>query len=170
MRTFRAGGLLSLTSFLTRPLLADEWTRKRNSNSAVPIPGKTPALEKHVSQLTDSESDPNIPIFSKHFVGDGNLVVTLMATPDDMEKTPNETIVHFEERPSVLLEVMRSWYYLGENTGWEFVCSRASVRKQNSTKHFTAKETWRKPLGVAHLPSQAVAELRLSCQFQRFFS
>src|ERR1700680_4715652 len=44
-----------------------------------------------------------------------------MAIPDYREETPGKTIIKFEERPSGSPQAIHSWFYPGENTGWQFV-------------------------------------------------
>ena len=88
----------------------------------VEIPGKVLAPGKYVFQLVDSESDRNIvQVFSEDSNGKESLVATLLAIPDYMSETPDKPIIHFEERPSGTPEAIHSWFYPGENTGWEFV-------------------------------------------------
>ncbi len=127
------GGFFALMSFVARPVLADEWNKKTEFQFSAPvqIPGKTLAPGKYVFQLADSESDRNIvQIFSEDSDGNENLVATLMAIPDYIEQTPDKPIVHFGERPSGSPEAIHSWFYPGENTGWEFVVvSPSSVAK-----------------------------------------
>ncbi len=117
-------GLFGLTSFVAQPVVADEWNKKTEFQFSAPvqIPGKTLAAGKYVFQLADSDSDRNIvQVFSEDSDGNENLVATLMAVPDYIEKTPDKAMVHFEERPSGSPEAIHSWFYPGENTGWEFV-------------------------------------------------
>jgi hypothetical protein len=44
-----------------------------------------------------------------------------MANPDYMLQTPDKPMIHLEERRSGMPEAIESWYYPGDNTGWEFV-------------------------------------------------
>ena len=48
-----------------------------------------------------------------------------MVVPDYLGETPDKPVVHFEERPSGSPEAVHSWFYPGENTGWEFVYPNA---------------------------------------------
>src|ERR1700736_557306 len=118
------GGFLALTSILAQPVMADEWNKRTEFQFSGPvqIPGKVLAAGKYVFQLEDSESDRNIvEVFSEDSNGKESLVATLMAIPDYMSETPDKPIVHFEERSSGTPEAIHSWFYPGENTGWEFV-------------------------------------------------
>ena len=124
LTTVGLAGLFALTSFVAQPVRADEWNKKTEFQFSAPvqIPGKTLEAGKYVFQLADSDSDRNIvQIFSEDSDGNENLVATLMAIPDYIEQTPDKPTVHFEERPSGSPEAIRSWFYPGENTGWEFV-------------------------------------------------
>ena len=124
LTTLCLSGLFALTSFVARPALADEWNKKTEFQFSAPvqIPGRTLPAGKYVFQLADSESGRNVvQIFSEDSSGNENLVATLMAVPDYMEETPAKPVVHFEERPSGSAEAIHSWFYPGDNTGWEFV-------------------------------------------------
>ena len=124
LTTLGLAGLFALTSFVAQPVLADEWNKKTEFQFSAPvqIPGKTLEAGKYVFQLADSESDRNIvQIFSEDSDGNENLVATLMAVPEYIAKTPDKPMVHFEERPSGSPEAIHSWFYPGENTGWEFI-------------------------------------------------
>jgi len=62
-----------------------------------------------------------VQIFSEDSNGKLSLVATLMAIPDYRQETPEKPIVHFDERPAGTPEAIHSWFYPGENTGWEFI-------------------------------------------------
>lgn len=118
------GGFLALASFLAQPVMADEWNKKTEFQFSGPveIPGKLLAAGKYVFQLADNDSDRDIvQVFAEDSNGKESLVATLLAIPDHISETPDKPIVHFEERPSGAPEAIHSWYYPGENTGWEFV-------------------------------------------------
>src|SRR5438270_1160959 len=127
------GGFLTLTSFLAQPAKADEWNKKIEFqfSGAVQIPGKVLPAGKYVFQLLDSQSDRNIvEVFSEDSDGKDSLVATLMAIPDYVADTPDKPIVHFDERPAGTPEAIHSYFYPGENTGWEFIYPKeeASLR------------------------------------------
>src|SRR5258708_153743 len=118
------GAFLALTPFMAQPAFADAWNKKTEFQFSGPvqIPGKVLAAGKYVFQLVDSDSDRNIvQVFSEDSNGRESLVATLMAIPDYTSETPDKPIVHFEERHSGMPEALHSWFYPGENTGWEFV-------------------------------------------------
>ena len=118
------GSLLALTAFLAQPVMADEWNKKIEFQFSAPvqIPGKVLAAGKYVFQLVDSESDRNtVQVFSEDSEGKESLVATIMAIPDYTTDTPDKPIIHFEERHSGTPEAIHSYFYPGDNTGWEFV-------------------------------------------------
>ncbi len=49
------------------------------------------------------------------------LITTILAIADYREKTPDKTIVSFDERPAGQPEALRAWFYPGDNSGVEFV-------------------------------------------------
>jgi hypothetical protein len=126
------GGVLALTPFLAQPVMADEWNKRMEFqfSAAVEIPGKVLSAGKYVFQVVDSDSDRNlVQVFSEDTNGKESLVATLMAIPDIMSETPDQPIVHFEERSSGAPQAIHSWFYPGENTGWEFVYPKGETRE-----------------------------------------
>jgi hypothetical protein len=124
--------LLALAAFVARPVLADEWNKKTEFQFSAPvqIPGHTLAAGKYVFQLAGDGNDQNVvQIFSEDTRGRESLVATLMAVPEYREETPNNPVVQFEERHSGSAEAIQSWFYPGENTGWEFVYPRHEASK-----------------------------------------
>src|SRR5216684_917645 len=122
------GASMALTTAILTPLMADEFNKetKLEFSGPVEVPGKVLAAGKYVFKIADSESDRNIvQIFSEDAHGDQKLVTTTMAIPDYREDTPEKTIIQFEERPSGSPEAIHSWFYPGDNTGWEFVYPKA---------------------------------------------
>ncbi|MCU1235131.1 MAG: hypothetical protein JWP63_3098 [Candidatus Solibacter sp.] len=118
------GGILALVPFLAQPVRADEWNKKTEFEFSGPvqIPGKVLAAGKYVFQLEDSESDRYIvQVFSEDSNGKESLVATLIAVPEYREETPDKPMVRFDERPAGTPEAIHSWFYPGDNTGWQFV-------------------------------------------------
>jgi hypothetical protein len=121
------GGVLALSSFLSQPVRADEWNKKTEFQFSAPvqIPGRTLAPGKYVFELADSSSDRNIvQVFSKAADGKETLVNTILAVPDYTMKTPDKPAIHLEERRSGNAEAIHSWFYPGDNTGWQFLYPR----------------------------------------------
>src|SRR5260370_16665100 len=112
--------------------MGDEGKKETEIQWSAPVQTQGKKLEagKYVFQLADSDSDRNIvQIFSEDSDGNENLVATLMAIPDYIEQTPDKPTVHFEERPSGSPEAIHSWFYPGENTGWEFIYPNTKTRE-----------------------------------------
>src|SRR6266851_2954375 len=118
------GASLAIMGAMVSPMMADEFNKetKLEFSGPVEVPGKVLAAGKYVFKIADSESDRNIvQIFSEDAHGDQKYVTTIMAIPDYREDTPDKTIIQFEERPSGSPEAIHSWFYPGDNTGWQFV-------------------------------------------------
>src|ERR1700726_2271011 len=118
------GASMALTAAMVTPMMADEFNKETILEFSGPVegPGKVLVAGKYVFKIADSESDRNIvQIFSEDAKGNQKLVTTTMAIPDDREETPGKTIIKFEERPSGSPEAIHSWFYPGDNTGWQFV-------------------------------------------------
>jgi hypothetical protein len=121
-------GSLALSFLMTKPVMADEVNKRTEFQFSAPvqIPGKVLVPGKYVFQIADSSSDLNIvQIFSEGSNGKESLVATLQTTPDHVSDTPDKPLIHFEARPSGSPEAIHSWFYPGENTGWEFLYPKA---------------------------------------------
>jgi hypothetical protein len=131
---------LALMSSMIAPAVADEWNKetKLEFSGPVEVPGKVLVAGKYVFRLLDSESDRNIvQIFSEDANGNQKLVATIAAIPDYRENTPDKPIVHFEERASGSPEAIHSWYYPGDNTGWEFVYPKGERSVSSNSSNTT---------------------------------
>jgi hypothetical protein len=127
---------LALMSSLIAPAFADEWNKetKLEFSAPVEVPGKVLTPGKYVFKLLDSESDRNIvEIFSEDANGNQSLVTTILAIPDYREETPDKPIIQFEERTKGSPEAIHSWFYPGENTGWEFVYPKTERLTSSNT-------------------------------------
>ena len=121
-------GSLALSFLLTNPLMADEMNKRMEFQFSAPveIPGQVLAPGKYVFELANDSSDLNlVQIVSVDLNGKESLVATLETIPDYVSNTPDKPLIHFEERPSGSPEAIHSWFYPGENTGWEFVYPKA---------------------------------------------
>jgi hypothetical protein len=122
--TLWLGACLALMSSMIAPAIADEWNKetKIEFSGPVQVPGKVLEAGKYVFKLLDSDSDRNVvEIFSEDSSGNQKLVTTVLAISAYRTKTPDEPIVQFEERPAGSPEAVHTWFYPGDNTGWEFV-------------------------------------------------
>jgi LPXTG-motif cell wall-anchored protein len=129
------GGFLALTSFVAQPVKADEWNKRTEFQFSGPveIPGKVLAPGKYVFELEDNQADRNIvQVFSQDSDGNESLVATIFAIPDYITDAPDKPIVHFEEGHSGNTEAIHSWYYPGDNKGWEFVYPKGRTLDANT--------------------------------------
>ena len=121
-------GSLALSFLLTNLVMADEMNKRTEFqfSASVEIPGQVLAPGKYVFELANDSSDLNlVQIVSVDLNGKESLVATLETIPDYVSNTPDKPLIHFEERPSGSPEAIHSWFYPGENTGWEFVYPKA---------------------------------------------
>jgi hypothetical protein len=124
LKTVLLSGSLALSLFMTKPIMADESNKRTEFQFSAPveIPGHVLTPGKYVFELLDSSADRNIvQVLSEDTDGNESLVATLLAIPDYTPNTPDKPIIHFEERGSGSPEAIHSWFYPGDNTGWEFV-------------------------------------------------
>ena len=124
LKTLCLSGSLALSFFVTKPVMADEMNKRTDFQFSAPveIPGKVLAPGKYVFELANDESDSNIvQIFSEDSKGNLSLVENVSTIPDYISNIPDKPIVRFEERPAGSPEAIHSWFYPGDNTGWEFV-------------------------------------------------
>ena len=146
---------LGLSFLMIKPVVADEWNKRTEFQFSAPveIPGIVLAPGKYAFQLADSTSDRNIVwIFSEDSEGRESLVTTIMAIPDYVTETPDKPIIHFEERHSGTPEAIHSWFYPGDNTGWEFVYPKGHTLEASTNT--TAAPA---PVATAAAPSLAPA-------------
>ncbi len=111
-------GLLCVTDPRAK---AGEWNKKTPFTFSGPgeLPGMALPAGTYVFKLMDSLSDRNIvQVFNKD---ETHLYGTFLAIPDFRMKTPDKTIITFEERPANSPEAVKAWFYPGDNYGNEFV-------------------------------------------------
>jgi hypothetical protein len=109
---------------VAKPAMANEMNKRTEFqfSESVQIPGKVLTPGKYVFQLANDQSDRNIvQVFSEDSNGNLSLVESVLTIPDYISNTPDKPIVRFDERPSGTPEAIHSWFYPGDNTGWEFV-------------------------------------------------
>jgi hypothetical protein len=116
-------GIFALTSFLAQPVHADEWNKRTEFQFSAPvaIPGMVLLPGKYIFQLADLDTARNVvEVFSEDAKGHDSLLETLIANSDYTPNTPDKATVTFEEGPAGTPEAIRSWFYPGDNLGWEF--------------------------------------------------
>ena len=142
---------LAFMASIIAPAIADEWNKETKIEFSTPVqvPGKLLDAGKYVFKLADSDSDRNIvQIFSEDASGAQQLVTTVLAIPATRTVTPDAPIVQFEERPSGSPEAIHTWFYPGDNTGWQFVYRKGETL-DTSANMTPASATVAAPASVA---------------------
>lgn len=119
---------LALAGSLVTPAMADESNKETRMQTNVPleIPGHMLEPGTYIFRLTDSTSNRQIvQVFSEDANGKQTFVTTILAISAYRQLTPDKPIFNMEERPSGSPEAIQSWFYPGDNTGWEFVYSKS---------------------------------------------
>lgn len=139
MRTVRAVFcLLAITLFSTTLLpsaRADNWNKKTviTFNQTVEVPGKILPAGTYTFQLMDSPSDRHIV---EIFNADGSQLITIILAINNYRLEPTgETVMKFGERPGDSPDVLRAWFYPGDNFGQEFVYPKVrAIQLAQTTK------------------------------------
>jgi hypothetical protein len=121
---------LAAFGYLAASAQADAWNKKTilKFNQPVQVPGHVLTPGTYVFQLADMSADRNVvQIFSEDKKGMEHLVTTTMAIPDYRVATPVKTEVTFEERHSNTPEAVHSWFYPGDNYGWQFLYAKGQT-------------------------------------------
>jgi len=142
--TLCLGVSLALIGAMVTPTKADESNKetKLEFSAPVEVPGRVLAAGKYVFKIADNQSDRNIvEIFSEDADGNQKFVTTILAISDYREETPDKTIITFEERPSGSPEAIHSWFYPGDNTGWEFVYPKSERSQVGSSETMNSNKT-----------------------------
>ena len=150
-------GLAFMASTVT-PARADEWNKETRLEVREPleIPGKTLTPGTYVFKLLDSEANRNIvEVFSEDASGKQTLVTTTLAIPAYTMETPDKALIRLEERPSSSPQAIHSWFYPGDNYGWEFVYPKAE--RLLSADQIPAQQPTPIPAVVPPLPEPPAA-------------
>jgi len=120
--------LLALAVSSMTPAMADESNKETRMQTNVPvaIPGRVLQPGTYIFRLAESMSNRNIvQIFSEDANGRETLVTTLPAISAYRTQTPEKPIFNVEQRVAGGPEAIHTWFYPGDNTGWEFVYSKS---------------------------------------------
>ncbi|MGB2643779.1 MAG: hypothetical protein WBG02_20305 [Candidatus Acidiferrum sp.] len=113
--------VVMLCAVLSAPTNAGTWNKKTFVTFAdsVEIPGQILPAGTYVFKLMDSAADRGIV---QIWTGDETqLLATLITVRDSRWESPNKTIIEFDERPGDSPMAVRSWFYPGDKTGWDFI-------------------------------------------------
>jgi hypothetical protein len=150
---------LALAGSILTPARADEWNKETRMQTNVPlqIPGHVLEPGTYIFRLVDGLSNRNVVrVFSEDADGKETFVTTLFAVSAYRQKTPEEPIFNMDERPAGSPEAIKSWFYPGDNTGWEFVYSKAD-RIQVAQNQPPAEPPAAAPAELPAPPEEAVA-------------
>jgi hypothetical protein len=103
---------------------ADAWDKKTIATFSQPIeiPGKVLAPGTYVFKLMDSPSDRHIVRIMNE--REDQVVATVLAIPNYRLEPKSKTVFTFYEMPGGQPEVLREWFYPGDNFGQEFAYSK----------------------------------------------
>jgi hypothetical protein len=136
---------LAASCYWVTPAFADEWNKKTTLtfDHPVEVPGHVLTPGKYIFQLADLSSDRDVvQIFSEDKKGMDHLVTTVMAVPTYQLNTPEKPEITFEERHLSTPEAVHTWFYPGDNYGWEFVYPKAQrLLAANKTEPVTQPVT-----------------------------
>jgi hypothetical protein len=130
------GAALALMGSAIMPAMADEWNKEIRLQVSAPveIPGRVLAPGKYIFRVADSLSDRQIvQVFSEDENGNQKLLATLFTVPKFTLNTPDKPVFRLDERHAGTPEAIRSWFYPGDNTGWEFVYPKSERLEVAST-------------------------------------
>ena len=92
----------------------------------VEIPGVGLPAGTYTFKLADSATSRVVQVFSR----DGRkLYATFFALPDTRLSPADHTIVTFYETPAGSPEAIKTWFYPGDTTGYEFVYPKEQAMK-----------------------------------------
>ena len=105
------------------PAMADDVNKRIDFQFSAPvqIPGKVLAPGKYAFQLANDDDRNVVRIFSEDSSRKEHLVATVLVIPDYTANAPDKPTIHFEERRSGGPEAIHTWFYPGDDTGWEFI-------------------------------------------------
>jgi len=169
---FFLSSALVLVSFVL-PARADQWNKETRItvNEQLEVPGAVLSPGTYILKLADSQSDRNIvQIYSEDASGRQKLVTTILAISAYTLEPPDKPLIKLEERPSGSPEAIHSWFYPGDNTGWQFVYPK-SDRLQVASNQAPVQAPAPVPVVEPELkdpPAQAVvAESEVAVQMEQ---
>jgi hypothetical protein len=122
--------VLAVSLFVLPGASADDWNKKTvvTFSAPVEVPGvgaQVLPAGTYVFKLMDSLSDRHIvQIFNKD---ETQLLTTILAIPNYRLHSTDKTVITFKERAQGEPEAIRAWFYPGNQSGDEFVYSKAKA-------------------------------------------
>jgi hypothetical protein len=119
--SFLAGtlGAALLSAIAVPQLRASEIDKKTVVTFSAPVElsGRTLPAGTYVFKTLDE--DRNVVIVMNS--AENHVFATVHSIPTEVLAAPDKPQIHFSESPSNAPEAEHSWFYPGDNTGWEFL-------------------------------------------------
>lgn len=96
----------------------------------VEIPGQVLPAGTYTFKVADSDHHI-VQVFNK---AENRLYGTFLTVPEYRRRTPDKTIITFEETAAGSPEAIKSWFYPGRNDGNEFLYSKKQMAGMTSHK------------------------------------
>jgi len=117
------------------PLRADEYNKMTylTFSGPVQLPGVVLQGGTYMFKLADPDNGRRvIQVWDKEGT---KLYTTLLTIPDTQAQAKDDPVVLFTERPSGEPQAIKSWFYVGERTGYEFVYPKDQAMKLAQANH-----------------------------------
>jgi hypothetical protein len=172
IRALWLSAALAVVGSTIAPVMADEWNKETRIeiNQALEVPGKVLPPGKYIFKLADDSDRHVVEIYAVDDNGKQTFVTTVLAISAYSMETPDRAIIRLEERPAGSPQAIHTWFYPGDNAGWEFVYPK-SERLQVATVHGPAEQPELMPVAEPALPeppaeTEAAAEPPLEPQVE----
>lgn len=116
-------GFVLLTTAFTPLAKADEWDKKTviTTHEPIQIQGKVLEPGQYVMKLLDSADRHIVQIYD---LDKPRLEMTVFAIPAYRLDASASTLLSFYETPNGQAPALRTWFYPGDNSGFEFSAMR----------------------------------------------
>jgi hypothetical protein len=136
MRIARVFCCAAVALILSAPMVrADEYNKMTylTFSGPVQVPGAVLAAGTYMFKLADPDSGRRvIQIWDKEGT---KLYTTLLTIPDEMTVAKDDPVVLFNETASGEPQAVKSWFYTGERSGYEFVYPKEQAMKIARATH-----------------------------------
>jgi hypothetical protein len=123
MTRLAAFGLVLLTSVFTPLAKADEWDKRTilTTRDRIQIQGTLLEPGQYIIKVLDTADRHVLQIFDGN---GGKLEMTIMAIPAYRSDPTADTQLTFAEMPNGGAPSLHTWFYPGDNSGFEFIVRR----------------------------------------------
>ncbi len=137
-RTIAALAVILMGSALVPTLKADEWDKKTivRIDRSIEVQGTVLSPGVYVMRLLDTSGDRHaVEIFSAH---DNRLIALVQALPAYRLAATGDSKFKFYEGGEGQPPELRTWFYPGDNLGFEFRPAPADAAAQSAQRHSNA--------------------------------